>query len=343
MAYITCKHCGCQMSDKSEACPVCGASVIEDNSQKEDTVAISNNNNDQESVPSKTRPKHRNRFLWIGIAFVTIIIAVAATISIINNNKEKQAAEQLRIKHQLVAEQVKLQEQKREEEEKQNEAKEAKELDSRIRSFIESFVKMTETSSRDLVYELYAPRVKRYASAYDKDVDYVADCYSRYDEKFGVYGKHSSVRWNTVSYNKSNNGITLTYIEDYSIDRIDPSKYSIFVLEKHFELNENFQIVSVYDVQLSKSKKPYSEKASMREFDSEDNGWGLYVVIDGTGLRLRLGPSIDAETFKWPDGTNRHPKVGDKFLYLGESGDFYKIDFNGNELWVSKQYTHIAN
>ena len=27
MAYITCKKCGCQMSDKSEACPVCGTPV----------------------------------------------------------------------------------------------------------------------------------------------------------------------------------------------------------------------------------------------------------------------------------------------------------------------------
>lgn len=65
------------------------------------------------------------------------------------------------------------------------------------------------------------------------------------------------------------------------------------------------------------------------------------VVIDGSGLRLRLGPSTSSDTFKWPDGTNRHPNVGDKFKYLGESGDFYKIDFNGNELWVSKQFSHI--
>lgn len=65
------------------------------------------------------------------------------------------------------------------------------------------------------------------------------------------------------------------------------------------------------------------------------------VVIDGSELRLRLGPSTSAETFKWGDGTNRHPKVGEKFKYLGESGDFYQIDFHGHRLWVSKLYTHI--
>ena len=66
-----------------------------------------------------------------------------------------------------------------------------------------------------------------------------------------------------------------------------------------------------------------------------------YVVIDGTELRLRLGPSTSADTFKWKDGTNRHPKVGERFKYLGESGDFYQIDFHGHNLWVSKFYTHI--
>lgn len=74
--------------------------------------------------------------------------------------------------------------------------------------------------------------------------------------------------------------------------------------------------------------------------NNSNNSSGRYVVIDGANLRLRYGPSLSSDTFKWPDGHNRHPNVGEKFKYLGESGDFYKIDFNGNELWVSKQHTH---
>lgn len=76
-------------------------------------------------------------------------------------------------------------------------------------------------------------------------------------------------------------------------------------------------------------------------YQQSNSGVSRFVVIDGSQLRLRLGPSTSADTFKWGDGTNRHPNVGDKYRYLGESGDFYKIDFNGNELWVSKQYTHL--
>ena len=68
-----------------------------------------------------------------------------------------------------------------------------------------------------------------------------------------------------------------------------------------------------------------------------------YVIIDGSELRLRLGPSTSAETLRWADGSNRHPNVGEQFRYLGESGDFYKIDYHGNEVWVAKQYTHIVN
>ena len=74
------------------------------------------------------------------------------------------------------------------------------------------------------------------------------------------------------------------------------------------------------------------------EYDGDSE---FYVVIDGSELRLRLEPSTNADTFKWPDGTNRHPKVGERFYYLGEEGDFYQISFHGNALWVSKKYTHL--
>ena len=88
--------------------------------------------------------------------------------------------------------------------------------------------------------------------------------------------------------------------------------------------------------------------AEMSDFELEGEEWlgdgeytDTYVVIDGSELRLRLEPSTNADTFKWPDGTNRHPKVGERFYYLGEEGDFYQISFHGNALWVSKKYTHL--
>ncbi len=100
----------------------------------------------------------------------------------------------------------------------------------------------------------------------------------------------------------------------------------------------------LYSLEGSYDNTPSIQQDNNVRYNSSNENYqdnGNYVVIDGTYLRLRLGPSTSSDTFKWPDGTNRHPNVGDKFRYLGESGDFYKIDFNGNELWVSKQYTHL--
>ena len=81
-----------------------------------------------------------------------------------------------------------------------------------------------------------------------------------------------------------------------------------------------------------------SSKKRMMEFINNSNN--TMVVIDGSELRLRLEPSTSSETLKWGDGSNRHPDVGERFKCLGESVDFYKIDYKGHEAWVSKQYTH---
>ena len=110
---------------------------------------------------------------------------------------------------------------------------------------------------------------------------------------------------------------------NYKLDKVD---FRLFVSTKG----------NGYDDRSSTSESP-----SHQYYDNNNNRSDNYVVIDGSELRLRLGPSTSADTFKWKDGTNRHPKVGEKFKYLGESGDFYQIDFNGHRLWVSKFYTHI--
>lgn len=102
---------------------------------------------------------------------------------------------------------------------------------------------------------LYAPTVERYQDAYDKDRDYVIGCHQRYDNTFKVHGKHSSIRRETFKMEPiSNDRVSVVVVEDYSIDREDKSKYSVFVLEKHFVIDSAYHIVSVYDKQLAKSK-----------------------------------------------------------------------------------------
>ena len=93
-----------------------------------------------------------------------------------------------------------------------------------------------------------------------------------------------------------------------------------------------------YEYSAEKYLIPYEEWFEEGGYEEEEE---VYVVIDGSELRLRLEPSTSADTFKWGDGSNRHPKVGERFMYIGETDDFYEINFHGNFVWVSKKFTHL--
>lgn len=130
--------------------------------------------------------------------------------------------------------------------------------EQKVREIVESYCNAIVDNDFDKLTELYAPIVEKYQAVEDKDREYVVGCHRRYDDKFKVYGKHSSLRWNTFNMEEINgeDRLGVSIVEDYSLDREDPNKYSVFVLEKHFVLNGHYQIVSVYDVQLEKSKTP---------------------------------------------------------------------------------------
>ena len=114
------------------------------------------------------------------------------------------------------------------------------------------------------------------------------------------------------------------------IAEVPPSQLKTYLLNILYSLEGSYD-----DTPSNQQSNDDSNKSTNKNYTCS------FVVIDGTELRLRLGPSTNADTYKWSDGTNRHPNVGERFKYLDESGDFYKIDYNGNELWVSKQYTHL--
>lgn len=110
---------------------------------------------------------------------------------------------------------------------------------------------------------IYAPNVDRFQSLYDADKEKVIDCHRRYDDKFKVIAKHSDVRWETFRMEQLNNGnISVVVVEDYSIDRKDKTAQSVFVLEKHFELDPNYQVISVYDIQQSSEGNVYANKTN---------------------------------------------------------------------------------
>lgn len=67
------------------------------------------------------------------------------------------------------------------------------------------------------------------------------------------------------------------------------------------------------------------------------------VVVDGTNVRLRRTPSLKGEVAVNEEGQTMYPVKGATFKYLGTSGNFYKIDYYGEELYISRDYTHLKN
>ena len=127
---------------------------------------------------------------------------------------------------------------------------------ARIKKLLGDYSHAVVNNDFSALERLYAPSVERYHSAYGKSRDFVVKDHRNYDDFFKVYGKHSSLRWETFRTERINDGrVEAVIVEDYSLDRMDESKYSIFVLEKHFIINGDYQIVSVWDNQLSKKRK----------------------------------------------------------------------------------------
>lgn len=131
----------------------------------------------------------------------------------------------------------------------------SKSTKNHIRNSIQNLCDAIEMDKYDIIGTHYANQVERYHSIYDVTNEEVVNRYKAYDEKFGVNKKNYNVRWNTLQvWEKPDNGWTVVVVMDYHIDRDKADNYRSFVLEKHFELDEDFKIVSEYDVQLSKSK-----------------------------------------------------------------------------------------
>ena len=68
---------------------------------------------------------------------------------------------------------------------------------------------------------------------------------------------------------------------------------------------------------------------------------GSVVVVNGTHVRLRWGPSLNASIYSNGYGTPIYPARGARLTYLGQSGNWYKVRYNGNVLYISKDYSYL--
>lgn len=348
------------MSDKSEACPVCGTLVGADveeinkptveeqpkpenpipNEQpmktKEEAEPTENNPpTPPPSTPSKPKPeqpKKKNKTgLIIGIVAGVIVIATVIAVFVMKSNKEQDLSEQqaeyeLQMQEQQAQHEAELEEQRQQQEAQQNKLKGYEWLEG-----VWAGTDEYGSFGRVIVTDSYFQVVN---SNMDDALDNVEDmpkqdyelktwqnAYDGYDDDGEVFGFSDFI------------GVDVERQCVYIIQ----GEYSAITLHK---INASSFESAVYEANHNYPTKN-GQDTPTESYQQNNSNESRFVVIDGSELRLRLGPSTSSETFKWTDGTNRHPNVGDKFRYLGEEGDFYKIDFNGNEVWVSKQYSHI--
>ena len=67
------------------------------------------------------------------------------------------------------------------------------------------------------------------------------------------------------------------------------------------------------------------------------------VILNGTNVRLRLEPNLQCGWLKDAKGQPIYLKKGTKLTYLGESGDFYQVKYEGKTLYVSKKFAYRAS
>lgn len=68
---------------------------------------------------------------------------------------------------------------------------------------------------------------------------------------------------------------------------------------------------------------------------------GTVVVVNGTNVRLRWGPSLNSAIYSNGNGKPIYPKKGARLTYLGQNGNWYMVSYNGNTLYISKDYSYL--
>ena len=128
-------------------------------------------------------------------------------------------------------------------------------VELRIRDFIELYRDATNNNNISEIESLYAPIVKRFYSSYNISRDSVICNYKKYESEFKAHNPQSAIQWETLRYNVMKDGfVYLSFVEYYSLDREETDKNAMWILEKYFILDNNYQIVKEYEKQLQKGK-----------------------------------------------------------------------------------------
>ncbi len=71
--------------------------------------------------------------------------------------------------------------------------------------------------------------------------------------------------------------------------------------------------------------------------------WATSVVVDGTHVRLRLGPSTNHSILTDGSGNPVYPAKGAILTYIATDGNFYKVNYKGTDCYISRDFAHLSD
>lgn len=136
----------------------------------------------------------------------------------------------------------------------------------------------------------------------------------------------------------------------FFINKSNSDKETLELLKKNQEelASKNKELVE-QNTKLSENKQDTKiiiregavHAAEHRAVSAGGSAGGAKVVINGTGVRLRFAPDLNAGYLTWANGATRAPKKGARLEYIGEDSDWYEVRYLGQTFYVSKEYSYL--
>ena len=130
-------------------------------------------------------------------------------------------------------------------------------------------------------------------------------------------------------------GMTLTDMPIYSTPYlIDYTTYDVRTMKPLERLSGTEQASAQKEDKIFVCEQ---SKTTVYRFSIQPEG----VRVKGDGVRLRRGPSTSDAIYADANGKAIRPTNEDCLRYLGETDDWYKVSFNDEELYISKQFSEL--
>lgn len=146
---------------------------------------------------------------------------------------------------------------------------------------------------------------------------------------------------NSKEFEKSDIDI-LALAEEYDVDLADivsEGRYIAWGKNKSKSKSEYNPETMPNEDMLIPIEDEYIEETPLEVEEKPVQESFYYVLVTGTDVRLRLGPSLESDVLTDDYGYAIHPEKWDRLEYIDEYDDFYCVRYQGRRVWISKLYS----